>query len=63
MGAIGGSILGGVIGGAFGLSVLFAVSAVGYALGGLGAWRAIGRRRPAATPAAAGGTITERPPR
>jgi PPP family 3-phenylpropionic acid transporter len=62
MGAIGGSILGGAIGGAFGLSVLFGVSAVGYALGGLGAWRAIGRRRPAATPAA-GGTITERPPR
>ncbi|HEU4571466.1 MAG TPA: MFS transporter [Candidatus Limnocylindrales bacterium] len=59
MGAIGGSILGGAIGGAFSLPVLFGVAAVGYALGGLGTWRAIGRRRPAG----AGTPLPPEPPR
>jgi len=45
MGAIGGSIIGGLIGGAFSLPVLFTVAAVGHAFGAVIVWRAIGRRR------------------
>jgi PPP family 3-phenylpropionic acid transporter len=50
-GAIGGSILGGLIGGAFSLPILFGVAAVGHGLGAILVWRAIGRRR---VPAMAG---------
>ena len=45
MGAIGGSIIGGLIGGAFSLPILFTVAAVGHAFGAVIVWRAIGRRR------------------
>jgi len=45
IGAIGGSIIGGLIGGAFSLPVLFTVAAVGHAFGAVIVWRAIGRRR------------------
>jgi PPP family 3-phenylpropionic acid transporter len=47
MGAIGGSIIGGLIGGEFSLPVLFTVAAVGHAFGAVIVWRAIGRRRAA----------------
>jgi hypothetical protein len=56
MGAIGGSIIGGLIGGAFSLPVLFMVAAIGHAFGAVIVWRAIGRRRapaPASSRAAA----------
>ena len=43
IGAIGGSVLGGAIGAALGLPVLFGVAAAGYALGGVTAWLAVGR--------------------
>ena len=42
-GAIVGAIVGGAIGGAFGLGTLFAITAAGYALGGVLVWLAIGR--------------------
>jgi MFS family permease len=48
MGAIGGSILGGVIGAALGLPVLFLLSTGGYLLGAFLAWLAIGRSAPGA---------------
>jgi PPP family 3-phenylpropionic acid transporter len=43
LGAIGGSIIGGAIGGVLGLPALFAVAAIGYAVGGTIAWFAIAR--------------------
>ena len=43
MGAIGGSIIGGAIGAAYGLPVLFGVAAAGFVAGGLLSWLAIGR--------------------
>ena len=52
IGAIGGSVLGGLIGGAFTLPVLFGLAAVGHVFGVMLVWRAIGRRRTA--PATAG---------
>ena len=42
-GAIGGSILGGAVGAALGLPVVFGLAAVGYVLGGVLSWLAIGR--------------------
>jgi PPP family 3-phenylpropionic acid transporter len=59
LGAIGGSILGGALGAAFGLPILFGLAAAGYAAGGVVAWLAIGRGRsgdtePAVAPPAAG---------
>jgi PPP family 3-phenylpropionic acid transporter len=50
IGAIGGSIIGGVIAGAISLPALFAFAAVGHALGAIVVWQAIGRR-PASAPA------------
>jgi MFS family permease len=53
LGQIGGSIVGGALAGVVGLSVLFGIAAVGYAVGGIVAWLAIARRgRGAGTPAA-----------
>ena len=49
LGAIGGSIVGGAIGGAFGLPTLFGIAALGYAVGAVLTWLAIGRIRPDAT--------------
>jgi Na+/melibiose symporter-like transporter len=43
MGAIGGSIVGGAIGAALGLPVLFGVAGVGYLVGAVLSWFAIGR--------------------
>jgi PPP family 3-phenylpropionic acid transporter len=43
MGAIGGSIVGGAIGAAYGLPVLFGVAAAGFVVGALLSWFAIGR--------------------
>ena len=43
IGAIGGSILGGAIGGRLGLPALFLIAAVGYATGAVLVWIAIGR--------------------
>jgi len=48
IGAIGGSIVGGLIAGALSLAVLFGVAAVGHGLGAIVVWRAIGRSRPVA---------------
>jgi PPP family 3-phenylpropionic acid transporter len=45
LGAIAGSILGGAIGAAVGLPILFGLAAVGFAVGGVVAWLAIGRGR------------------
>jgi MFS family permease len=45
LGAIGGSIIGGLIAGAFSLPVLFVAAAVGNGFGAIIVWRAIGRRR------------------
>jgi MFS family permease len=50
IGAIGGSVIGGLIGGAFSLQVLFGLAAVGSAFGVVLVWLAIGGRR---TPSAA----------
>jgi MFS family permease len=47
IGAIGGSVVGGAIGGSFGLQVLFGVAAIGYLAGAVLAWLAIVRRAPA----------------
>ena len=44
IGAIGGSIVGGAIGGGFGLQALFGASAVGYAAAAVLFWVAIARR-------------------
>jgi len=49
IGAIGGSVVGGAIGAAFGLRALFAIAAVGYAAGAVLTWVAIARRPPAMT--------------
>jgi MFS transporter, PPP family, 3-phenylpropionic acid transporter len=59
IGSIMGSIGGGLIGGTWGLPALFAVSAAGYALGGVLVWLAIARvtPRPSSTGGPAGGTI------
>lgn len=43
MGAIGGSIIGGAIGAAYGLPVLFGVAAAGFVVGAVLSWFAIGR--------------------
>src|SRR5206468_3281138 len=43
-------IVGGAIGGVFGLPVLFGIAAVGYTTGAILTWVAIARRRPAAEP-------------
>jgi PPP family 3-phenylpropionic acid transporter len=54
IGAIGGSIIGGLIGGALSLPVLFTVAAIGHAFGAVIVWQAIGRRQaPAPTTATA----------
>ena len=58
IGAIVGSIVGGAIGGAFGLPVLFGLAAVGYALGAILVWLAVGRSREGQTP---GGSPLSRP--
>ena len=47
IGTIAGSIIGGALGGTFGLPVLFGSAAVGYAAGGVVAWLAFARSRPA----------------
>jgi PPP family 3-phenylpropionic acid transporter len=51
IGAIGGSVIGGLIGGAFSLQVLFGLAAVGSAVGAVLVWRAIGGRGTRASPA------------
>jgi MFS family permease len=48
VGAIAGSVVGGAIAAALSVPVLFAISGVGYALGGILAWRALVRRSGAA---------------
>jgi MFS transporter, PPP family, 3-phenylpropionic acid transporter len=45
IGAIGGSVIGGLIGGAFSLQVLFGLAAVGSAVGAVLVWLAIGGRQ------------------
>jgi PPP family 3-phenylpropionic acid transporter len=57
IGAIGGSVLGGAIGGTWGLPALFATAAGGYALGGVLVWLAIARN-PARLGTAAGAAAT-----
>ena len=54
IGAIGGSVVGGLIAGAFSLPVLFAIAAAGHAVGVVLVWRAIGRPRRAAVAPVAG---------
>jgi PPP family 3-phenylpropionic acid transporter len=48
IGSIGGSIIGGLIAGAFSLPVLFGVAAAGHVVGAIVVWQAIGRRGSAA---------------
>jgi PPP family 3-phenylpropionic acid transporter len=60
-GAIVGAIVGGGIGGAFGLGTLFAVTAAGYALGGVLVWLAIGRSRASPTVSIEPGIRAEEP--
>ncbi|HEY7969658.1 MAG TPA: MFS transporter [Candidatus Limnocylindrales bacterium] len=52
VGAIAGSVIGGAIAAALGIPFLFALAGLGYALGGVLAWRALVRRGGAAQPAA-----------
>lgn len=54
IGAIGGSVVGGLIAGAFSLPILFALAAVGHGIGVILVWRAIGRPRRLGTEAALG---------
>ena len=45
IGAIGGSVVAGLIGGAFSLPILFGLAAVGHVIGVILVWRAVGRPR------------------
>jgi MFS family permease len=45
IGAIGGSVVAGLIGGAFSLPILFGLAAVGHGIGVILVWRAVGRPR------------------